>query len=290
MSNSEPWYGPVRAIHDDHFHDPWEERLAHINDRFGLQGNDVFLTHGPGLPPPWFNGDIEAVQPGRWVLAISLNPRLNPRSPSAQDWYRDQGFTPDTYWDHWRHFNTNHWYPDFFAPLASLAAGALGMQLADADIPRFATDRMLFVELCPYGSQRFTLPGRAVEELSREEAGFQLAVAVRRILIEQGQPALILVNGKPAVEDLETVDRDRIWLRAISYDSVDKPKEGKKQKRLWHKQGHYVTSDAPIPVIGFPFLRTRMTHNSSAERRQLSGHIQYFLKTQSGRHLNADPG
>ena len=61
MSNSEPWYGPIRAIHDEHFHDPWEERLTELNARFGLQGDDVFLTHGPGLPPPWFNGDIEAI-------------------------------------------------------------------------------------------------------------------------------------------------------------------------------------------------------------------------------------
>ncbi len=83
LSTSEPWYSPIRAIHDEHFYDPWEERLAQINARYGLQGDHALLTHGPGLPPPWFNGDIEAVEPGKWVLVISLNPRIDHRKQDA---------------------------------------------------------------------------------------------------------------------------------------------------------------------------------------------------------------
>jgi hypothetical protein len=53
--------------------------------------------------------------------------------------------------------------------------------------------------------------------------------------------------------------------------------------------GNYGEGNPPIPAIDGATVAF-MINNSSAERRQLSGHIQYFLKTQSGRHLNADPG
>lgn len=277
MDTHERWYGQIRAFHDDHFYDPWEERLTQINARLALREDDVFLTHGPGLPPPWFNGDIEVVQPHQWILVISLNPRLNPRSHTAQDWYRDQRFTPDTYWEHWRQFNTQHWYPRFFSPLANLAAGALGIVVEPQAVPRFATDQMLFVELCPYGSQKFGLSRQAVEDLVGSEPGFKIAAEVRRILIEQGQPALILINGTEAVKDFESVESERIELNTVRYESVDEPARGKKRKPLWHKQGYYLAMGRRIPLVGFPFLRGARTHNSHAERRQLESHIREFL-------------
>lgn len=271
------WYDPVRAIHDEHFYDPWEERLRRLNARLALHEDDVFLTHGPGLPPPWFNGDIEVVQQHRWVLVISLNPRLNPRDPDAQDWYRDQRFTPAAYWEHWRRFNTRHWYPPFFSPLVKLAAGALGIAVEPADIPSFATNQMLFVELCPYGSQKFSLSRHTVEELVRSEPGVRIAAEVRRILIEKGQPSLILVNGTEALNDFESVESERIELGEVRYESVDAPAMGKKRKCLWHKQGHYHAQGRRIPLVGFPFLRSPRTHNSNAERRQLETLIREFL-------------
>jgi hypothetical protein len=276
LGTSEPWYRPVRAIHDEHFYDPWEEHLARLNARYGLQDDDVLLTHGPGLPPPWFNGDIESIEPGQWVLVISLNPKLNPRDLKARDRYCGQGFTPATYWDHWRRFNVNHWYPRFFSPLATLAAGALGLQLEPGEMPRFAANRMLFIELCPYGSQKFRLPRQVVGALVEQDEGFKLAAEVRRVLIERG--ALILVNGNPAVEDLEAVEGKRLSLTHIGYDSVDTPPLGKRQKRRWHKQGRYVANGLSLPVVGFPFLKAPFRQYSNAELLQLGTHIQQFLR------------
>jgi hypothetical protein len=71
---------------------------------------------------------------------------------------------------------------------------------------------------------------------------------------------------------------------------MDKPVAGKKQKRRWHKQGHYTVGDRHIPVVGFPFLNAPFRQYSNAELLQLGGHIRYFLKTQFKRHLNAGLG
>ncbi len=67
MERASPWYSEIRAIHDRHFDDPWQERLTYLNERYGLTGKDALAIHGPNVPPPWFNGDIEAVEAGTWV-------------------------------------------------------------------------------------------------------------------------------------------------------------------------------------------------------------------------------
>ena len=277
-ASSEPWYSEIRAIQDRHFYDPWQKRLSQINEKYGLSGKDALATHGRNVPPPWFNGDIEAIEPGRWVLVVSLNPRVDPQSQEAMHRYRDQEFTPEKYWDHWRRFNTTNWYARFFSPLARVAAYGLGESLEDQESEKsFATNRMLFIELCPYGSLQFKLSRDVVEELTQEDVGFKLAAKVRRILIEQGRPVLVLLNGTATIEDFEFVDRERVSLRRIEYPSVDKPAVGKNQKRLWHKQGYYGAPHGHVPVVGFPFLRSRMTAASNGELRQLGGHIRYFM-------------
>src|SRR5829696_1175123 len=81
------WYQDVRHIHDRHFHDPWQDRADAINQRYCLSRKHMLLTPGPGVPMPWFNGDIEAVEPGRWVLVISLNPHTDPDAQDALDRY-----------------------------------------------------------------------------------------------------------------------------------------------------------------------------------------------------------
>lgn len=157
------WYQEIRAIHDQHFSDPWQERVDAINRRHNLPREHMLLTPEPGRPLLWFIGDIEAVKPGRWVLVISLNHYANPDAREALDGYASAEHTPDTYWDYCRRYNTKHWYPRFFGPLARVAAAGLGEALTREQEPTFATNRMIFVEICPYGSKRFSLPWEAIE-------------------------------------------------------------------------------------------------------------------------------
>ena len=66
MIESPLWYDGIRAIHDRHFGDDWQERVNELNRR--LTGPQDFMLPHRAYPPPWFNGDIERLEPGRWVL------------------------------------------------------------------------------------------------------------------------------------------------------------------------------------------------------------------------------
>jgi hypothetical protein len=222
---------------------------------------------------PWFNGDIEVVEPGRWVLVISLNHHIDPDDQETSDRYASAKYTPDTYWDDRRTFNMNHWYRAFFGPLARVAAAALGERLTREQEPDFATNRMIFVEICPYSSQRFNMSWQAVEELLVTDLGFQRAAEVNHLLIEKGRPALVMVNGARAINMVEHLHADALTWRAVRYDSCDLPEEGRKQKRLMHYCGSLRLGSQTVPVVGFPFLRTARTHNSNAEVALLANHV-----------------
>jgi len=266
------WYHEIRDIHNRHFHDPWQERADTINQRYALPRAHMLLTHGPGVPMPWFNGNIAVVEPGRWVLVISLNHQINPDAHDASARYARAKYTPATYWDHWRTFNTDHWYRDFFGPLAQVAAAALGERLTKEQEPAFATNRMIFVEICPYGSNKFNLPWQAIQELLATDLGFQRAAEVNHLLIEKGRPALVMVNGVKAIDMVEHLYADSLKWQEIHYDSCDLPREGRKPKRLRHYCGSLHISNRTVSVIGFPFLRTPMTHNSNGEVALLANH------------------
>ncbi len=226
MAEREPWYSEIREIHDRHFRDHWQERANEIYHKYGLAGDDRLVTPVPGGLMPWFNGDIEQVEPGRWVLVVSLNHQINPEKIDAGAYDRDHGFTPDTYWNYWRRINSTSFYRDFFGPLARVAAGGLGEQLTKDQEPAFATDRMIFVEICPYGSHRFRLPRQVIAELLAEDLGFQLAARVNHIMMERGHPAIVLVNGGGAIATFEILYGDQLNWRTIRYDSVHAPREG----------------------------------------------------------------
>jgi hypothetical protein len=278
LEDQTPWYQAIRDIHEQHFHDPWQERVDEINKRYALAGSHMLFTPDPDGPVPWFNGDIEAIEPGHWVLVISLNHYVNPASRSASVVHSIAGYTPETYWDHRRTFNTTHWYRKFFGPLARVAAVALGEELTKAQESTFATNRMIFVEICPYGSQKFSLSWQTVEELLTTDLGFRLAANVKRLLIERGHPSLVLINGVRAIDMFAHVYADTLRWREIRYPSCDPPKKGRIQKHLRHfcgslDLGHYV-----VPVVGFPFLHTPATHNSHLEVAQLGEAIRQFVE------------
>ena len=76
-----------------------------------------------------------------------------------------------------------------------LASTALGVEVETDREAEFATTKMIFVELCPYPSRRFTLSADVLSDLAQDDIGFQLAAQVRQVLIDSAEPALIMVNG-----------------------------------------------------------------------------------------------
>lgn len=278
MGPTPQWYDEVRSIHDEQFYQPWQQRIQELNRRFMLAGDHVLLTHGRSVPPVWFNGDIERIKRGDWALMVSLNPHIDPNARQAFDWYDSQGFDPQSWWEHWRRFNMEHWYWKFFRPRARLAAGALGEVLPREKEQWFATERMLFIELCPYGSQSFTLSKHAHERLVAADIGFLIAAKVRRLLIEQGRPAVIVVNGNAAVEDFSALAQANVAWDLCTYESVEAVSGRCPGRTLWHRQGYYHAGDGlAIPAIGIPFLRTVHGANWNSEIDQLGDQIRAFL-------------
>jgi hypothetical protein len=151
-----------------------------------------------------------------------------------------------------------------------LAAAALGEHVDATSEVEFATTRMVFVELCPYPSRRFGLSDDTLGELASDDAGFEAAARVRRMLIEEARPALIMINGAAALRSVVRLEEQggegRFELTRRRYASESRP-----EKELWHEDGGYTTGSGAVsvPVVGFPFLRKPRTHNSYVEIDQL---------------------
>lgn len=262
------WQGKLRRLHEDMLALDWDAHLADLNDRYGLAGKHALSTTDVGLPPAWFNGDVEAVEPGSWVLVVSLNPGKPPAGFYGEELRRDNG------WDFWRRHNEGKWwYARFFKPLAQLAAHALNEELLPGTEPAFATERMVFIELCPYASGQFALSESTLLELAHVDSGFKIAQRIRDLLIEEARPGFVLVNGAAAVRDFELVGSNHLQWETARYTSEEGLFRGQ-PKRLWHKQGFYETSAGRIPIAGFPFLKKAGTHNSLAEIASLGRELR----------------
>jgi len=267
-----PWVQSLRELHDDHFGFDWDSHVRRLNLRLGLTDRDEFGLPAPGLPPAWFVGDVEGLRPGEWVLVISLN---QARREEDEGWHQAQHYTRQSYWDHWRFLNRNWWEPRFYRPLVRLASSALGGLVDTRHESDFATTHMIFVELCPYASRQFTLSGDTLSTLAETDLGFRLSARVRRLLIEQASPALVLVNGRAAIDDFQRLERDHVYLEERRYTSVSRP-----EYSLWHREGTYNTQQGSVPVIGFPFLRRPSNHNSYAEIEQLAATARHLCGQQ----------
>lgn len=267
------WIAKLHRLHTAALAIDWQSHLEDLNAQYGLVGAHALSTADDGVPPAWFNGDVEAISGERWILVVSLNPAKPPPGH-----YRGM-LTPETSWDFWRTHNTQWWYTKFFRPLVRLAATALGEEVPDTGQPEriFATKRMVFVELCPYASEEFALDDEILTELGRVDVGFRFAQQVRYILLEEARPSLVLVNGLAAVADFRRMEGDLLrWERRDSSLSPALTRTGK-PKLLWHYEGSYQAAYGTIPLAGFKFLRKPGNHNSYAEIAQLGESLQAIV-------------
>jgi hypothetical protein len=212
---------------------------------------------------------------------ISLNHFVDPETREALNPAPSPSYTPDAFWHHRRTFNTEFWYRKFFGPLARVAAAAFGEQLIREEESYFATHRMIFTEICPYGSQRFSLSWPDVAELLKTDVGFQCAAAVNRVLVERGRPALVMVNGLRSIDMFAHVYAGALTWQQSRYHSCDLPQEGRKHKQLTHYCGSLNLDRSVVPVVGFPFLRNPAAHNSNAELALLASHVRQCVVDQA---------
>lgn len=252
------WVQQLRELHDESFSADrdWAAHLRRLNESLGLRGRREFATPAPRLPPSWFVGDVEGLEPGNWVLCVGLNQR---RSRHDEAWHTGQNYTPDAYWDYWRLLNRNAWYAHYYTPRVRIAAAALGVEIPPTRQQKqeFATTSMVFVELCPYSSEDFWFRDSDLLQLAAEDDGFRIAARIRRILIQRARPAFVLISGNQAVTGLEHGDREDLHLEEpVHYQSVRRS-----EMRLWHREGHFVVGTSRVPAIGCPALRTRSGHN-----------------------------
>ncbi len=270
-----PWFRELRQLHDENFREDWTSHVDALNRELGLTGHAAFGLPARGLPPSWCVGDVEAVPPRQWVLVISLN---QARREEDEEWHLAQRYTEQPYWDHWRWLNKDdHWNPRFYPPFVRLASQALGVEIHPEMEQEFATTRMVFVELCPYSSRSFGLSDADIHRLTAVDRGFRVAARIRHVLMEEGRPGLVMVNGVPAIAAFERVHGDQMELaERRSYASARSP-----GTKLWHREGHVNAAGRRVPLLAFPFLRTRQTHNSYSEIAQLGAmgreHVQRHL-------------
>ncbi len=259
---SDSWVRDLRKLHDENFDFDWDEHIGALNEAMGLEGRHAFGLAAPTLAPSWLVGDVEAVEPGRWVLVVSLNQARREEDEAS---HAARNYTAQSYWDHWRFLNRNCWEPRFYRPLVRLASRALGAETPAGTEPEFATTRMVFVELSPYPSREFAISADDIRRLTEVDRGYRIATRVREILIHEGQPALVVLNGLGTIEAFAHVHRDRArfdgWRRYTSAHDAS--------RTLRHREGHYDAGMSSVPLLGMPFLRKAGTHNANAEIDQL---------------------
>ena len=268
------WVRRLRDLHDESFALDWSSHLEALSRSLSL-GSDPLATPAPGLPPSWFVGDVEAIEPGRWVLVVSLNQAYRP----DDEWHLAQHYTAQTYWDHWRDCE-RHWMSAraFYRAYVLFAAATLGVKLVtDEDEADFAARSLVFLELCPYSSRTFRIGASDLARLAAEDRGFRIATDVRWTLIREARPALVALNGLPCMATLEQIEAAQLSLgEPRSYESVSR-----RGRALWHREGRYLPEGrrpARVPVVGFPFLRKPRTHNSYDEIRQLGRYARALVE------------
>ena len=72
------WLNSLRALYKEALCYDWDSNVRKLNERYNLTGQRELSLQVAKLPPAWFNGDVESIEPGRWVMAVSLNPHVAP--------------------------------------------------------------------------------------------------------------------------------------------------------------------------------------------------------------------
>jgi hypothetical protein len=268
MSPDADWLAELRRLHDESFRGTdWQTAVDELNRGAGTETVNPFSLVVPGAPPPLFNGDVEQIRPRRWALTISLNHQLGEQRVDPE---------PQALWEYWRNYNRHHWYSKFFHPITRLVWTALG-QPEPEDPREYAASHILFVELCPYASRSFSLPTDVVARLVQSEPGFRLAARANRLLIDEAEPAFVLVNGSAACATVKAEFGNRLSWQCREYLSTEATAPGD-SKTLRHYEGLLKGPSANIPVVGFLFLRTPRTQNSNPEIRQLAVAIRHLAQ------------
>ena len=270
------WVRELRRLHEENFWYDWTSHVRDLNRRYDLAGRDELNLPNAGLPPSWFVGDVEALDPGRWVLVVALNHGSWADRDEAHR--RQQRDSVQGDWDFWRFLHKKDWYAQFYSPMVRLGAMALGEGVPDEreQQKQYATTRMLFVESCPYSSPRFTR-GRAVLDhlVAEGDRGLRVLERVRHVLVEKAHPALVLVNGNPALSTLRLLEGERLHLEEHRrYESASKG-----GKTLRHSEGRLDAGRRSVPVLAFPFVPGRKTHQSRSEIEQLGAYGRTLVTT-----------
>lgn len=263
------WIERLRQLHDGAFATDWQSHVDTLNRTYGIAAESGFRTVARGLPPVLFNGDVEALRPGKWTLVISINPGAN---PLPEQLYQEKFSNPRDFWNHWRTYNRDYvrTQSDFFPRLVDLARGVLPGRESGMAAMEYATTHMIFLEIWPYSSQgwppkqeKLAVPRwseRVEDKLFKDDPGVTLEAQIADLLLSEAQPALLLVNGRPSVHHFEHLHPQALRWRRLEYASLSDSR-----KALWHMEG----SAQGVPAIGFPQLRKARTHNSAAEIQQL---------------------
>ena len=263
------WLERLRQLHDGAFSVDWQSHVNGLNRTYGIAEESRLRTVAPGLPPVLFNGDVEALRPGKWTLVVSINPGSN---PLPEQLYLEKFSRPRDFWNHWRTYNRDYvrTQSDFFPRLVELTRGILPTEESGGSAMEYATTRMVFIEIWPYASQGWppkqkkgTVPRwsqRVEDKLFKDDPGVVLEARIADLLLSEAQPALLLVNGRPSVHHFEHLHPQAVRWRGVEYASLSDSR-----KALWHMEG----SAQDVPAIGFPQLRKARTHNSATEIQQL---------------------
>ncbi len=207
MDHETRWYDQIRTIVDTSSQEDWLSRLNQFNNRPPVKkAGTTFSLPKDGHPPPWFNGDITALNPGEWVLVVMDNPDAD--MISTLDLDDDE--TPDAWWNHWRTFNAEHadWTEKPVYPwLVETAAATFGIAIDGNSVEghQFATNRMLFVDFCPYASSKWpTIEWeRDMKPIANRDPGISRARQIRQLIFDHGQPKCVLCFGRYATYDVK---------------------------------------------------------------------------------------
>jgi hypothetical protein len=250
----------------------WADYVQRLNSIHGLEGDDALSTlPNPDLPPAWFIGDVTRVVPEQWALVFSLNPKLDRDTA----WYLNRQWDRNSFWEFQTNWLRCWWNRSFHGPLTRLARYSIQSVAGSdetVDDRFFAARHLVFVELCPYASQRFALSPEVLTQMASDDIACKVEAEMTHIMLQEGRPALVLVNGNGAISSFETINRGRLDWVELSYKSVNRP-----EKALWHKQGYLHLRGRTVPIAGFPFLRKPATHNFYLDIQQLGDYVHSLL-------------
>ena len=263
---ADEWWRPLRDLNDRYFPGPsagvrWDEHVDRLNRELALTGDHELSTFPKvDLPPAWFIGDVTSVVPGEWVLVFSLNPAAD----NDAKFYAERTWDAGSFWEYQTGWLRSWWNRAFHGPLASLAARCIRHSDDTGDLKGFAASSIVFAELCPYASRSFSLTPDALRSLREKDIGCRVEAEMTEMMLRQGAPRLLLVNGNRAIEHFELS-----YGEFLSWEVREYVSEARVDRKLWHMQGALREGGRSIPVLGFPFLRKPRTHNATVEIEQL---------------------